>query len=225
MTFREVYVGALGRNLRLDWGGDPDVGNVPPRLSPVFPIAGARVHPHTLVINWVDCGRLKGRQVDWGAHAASVSISDLHEIQTTCYGAGRIPADLATFLLTLTPFRRYAIVAAALEPSSTCVGRPSVSNPTDLHAIRGGMAARRAGENGPPSCDIGDEERQLQAKCDRLQERLRRTEGVVARLIVEIRADFAQANALRKALVERDTCQHEYDALRVAVAEARRSKP
>jgi CheY-like chemotaxis protein len=119
MPIREVYVGALGRNMQLDWGGDPDVGNVPRRLSPIFPISGARIHPYTLVINWIACERLRGRRVDWGAYAASVSIADLHEILLTSYGAGRIPAELMTFVSSLTTNRRYAIVAATSEELAT----------------------------------------------------------------------------------------------------------
>lgn len=119
MAIREVYVGALGRNLKLDWGGDFDVGNVPARLSPLFPIAGARVHPYTLVRNWISCGRIQGRQVDWGAHAASITTGDLHEILLTSYGAGRIPAELMTFVSSLQSFRRYAIIAATSEEVTT----------------------------------------------------------------------------------------------------------
>ncbi len=36
--FREVFVGQLGPNDALDWGGDSDNGNVPQRIGPVFPV-------------------------------------------------------------------------------------------------------------------------------------------------------------------------------------------
>src|SRR5258706_288946 len=127
MAFREVYVGALGRNQKLDWGGDFDVGNVPTRLSPLFPMTGARVHPYTLVLNWINCGRLQGGQVDWGAYAARVTIGDLHEILLTSYGAGRIPGELMTFAHSLTPFRRYAVIAATSEELVPDGDPPSIS--------------------------------------------------------------------------------------------------
>jgi hypothetical protein len=110
MTIRDVYIGELGADGALDWGGDPRTGNIPKRIGPFIVAAGA----HERVIQWIEGGRLSGRKVDWGAHAAKVSVQGIAEFLDASFGSGHIPPDLATFIATLDPSRDYALVASEL---------------------------------------------------------------------------------------------------------------
>lgn len=112
VRFREVFVGELGANDTLDWGGDRDEGNVPARLGPVFPRNGAVVDPFSVVIDWLRRGRASGRRVDWGAVALVVTRDDLHAFAVDCYGRERLPGALTDLILALDPQRRYALVAS-----------------------------------------------------------------------------------------------------------------
>lgn len=112
MTFREVFLGELGDDEDLDWGGDPFEGNIPIRLGPLFPPAPAIRHPYDLALEWIECKRLQGQRVDWGASAARICVADLLLFLSQCYGAYGIPAELVAFVSTLPASRRYALVAS-----------------------------------------------------------------------------------------------------------------
>jgi hypothetical protein len=109
MTERSVYVGEIGAEGALDWGGDPRSGNIPRRIGPFFPGYGAREHPHELLIDWIDRGILSGIKTDWGASAARVTVNDLRYFIEFCYGR-RVPDELSAFLITLNPETTYALV-------------------------------------------------------------------------------------------------------------------
>ena len=115
LAIREVFVGELGEHSALDWGGDPEKGNVPKRVGPLFPMRAAIIDPHRQVLNWIASGRLRGRRVDWGALAAIVTVRDLREFIVASYGADRMPSELTALLLELDPKRQYALVASALD--------------------------------------------------------------------------------------------------------------
>lgn len=112
MLFQEVFLGEAARDGALDWGGDPDVGNVPARIGPLFPVSGAHVHPYRLLFDWLASGRLQGRRVDWGAYAAAVTQADVTAFLETCYGRDGVPADLVRLALSLEPGRRYTLIAS-----------------------------------------------------------------------------------------------------------------
>jgi hypothetical protein len=111
MTYRDVYVGELGPDEALDWGGDPRIGNAPKRIGPFFhPIDKS---PYELLHRAIDMNTLTGRQVDWGAVAARVTVDDIRAFVDECYGPD-VPADIASFIASLDPTRPYALVASEL---------------------------------------------------------------------------------------------------------------
>jgi hypothetical protein len=106
VTFLDVYVGELGADGALDWGGDPRTGNVPHALGPT--VAGyaafARLEPFA---------RERGlpvRRVDWGATAARVGVADIRAFVAECHPDG-VPPRWVAFLDSLDPARGYALVA------------------------------------------------------------------------------------------------------------------
>ena len=110
--FREVFIGELGAGDALDWGGDPDVGNVPRRIGPVFPRTGAAIDPYDVVVDWLRKGRASGRRVDWGAVAIVVQRDDIWEFLTDSYGRYAVPNILIQAFASLDPKRKYALVAS-----------------------------------------------------------------------------------------------------------------
>jgi hypothetical protein len=110
MTHRDVYIGELGPDGALDWGGDPRTGNVPKRLGPFILSSGA----HDRLLDAIASGKFDGKKVDWGAHAARVTVRQIREFLAACKDSGPSPGDLEDFLTTLDPTRSYALVAAEL---------------------------------------------------------------------------------------------------------------
>lgn len=110
--FREVFLGELGPAEALDWGGDPDVGNVPRRIGAIFP-RGTASDPFDVFAEWYAQGRFTGRRVDWGACAAVVTPRDVHAFLVACYGRDGIPPAIVQTVAALDPDRRYALVASA----------------------------------------------------------------------------------------------------------------
>jgi hypothetical protein len=111
MTLRVAYVGELGVDGALDWGGDPRIGNTPTRIGPLFPPAGRS--PYDLLHRSIDLGVLTGRRVDWGAVAARVTVDDIRAFAAECYGP-EVPADVDSLIASLDPTRPYALVACEL---------------------------------------------------------------------------------------------------------------
>jgi hypothetical protein len=109
VTVRSVYVGELGQDGALDWGGSYAIGNVARRMGPFFPGHGARVHPCDVLRDRIASGALAGRQVDWGAVAAKATVAELKAFAHDCYG-GAVPAAVADFLDGLDPSRSYALI-------------------------------------------------------------------------------------------------------------------
>ena len=107
MTYYDVYIGELGHDGGLDWGGTHS-GNIPARTSPFFPKAGAAEDPYRVAVNWIETGKLKGCKTDWGAWAAEAGIDDIAAFLQAVYGG--VPAELRAFVEGLAP-RRYALVA------------------------------------------------------------------------------------------------------------------
>jgi len=107
MTIYDVYIGELGADGALDWGGTHS-GNIPKRTSPFFPRYGATEDPYGVAVGWIKSGRLKGKKVDWGSWAAEVGTDDIFDFLHAVYGG--VPSELQAFIGGLAP-RRYALVA------------------------------------------------------------------------------------------------------------------
>jgi hypothetical protein len=113
VTTYDVYLGELGPDGALDWGGEPNIGNIPKRIGPFFPAYGLRTSPYEMVVDQIGRGVLDGKKVDWGSHAARVTVAQLSAFVAACYGSG-VPVELAMFLATLDVGRSYALVACEL---------------------------------------------------------------------------------------------------------------
>jgi hypothetical protein len=111
MTYLDVYVGELGPDGALDWGGDQRTGNIPVRIGPFF--GGTHREAWNLVHDSIAMNTLTGRRVDWGAVAARVTVAELRAFANECYGAD-VPADITEFIASLNPARMYALVASEL---------------------------------------------------------------------------------------------------------------
>jgi hypothetical protein len=105
VTVFHLYVGELGTDAALDWGGESGRGNIPQRIGPWFPAANRdAVRLSRIIID-----ELGGRRVDWGAEAARVGVEQLRRFATQFYGDA-VPAQVAEFVATLDPERSYALV-------------------------------------------------------------------------------------------------------------------
>ena len=242
--FEEVFIGQLGRHKSLDWGGDREVGNVPRPMSPIFPTRGARVSPHALVIDWMACGRLQGRRVDWGAYAARGTVLDLLEFLTTCYGQNGIPEDIGKFVLSLPPHQQFALVAANLEESDYELPSVNSSSRTRNDTVRrfltlvvsvwpfqmsDGSKKRQslrhtinnriavpADDGRSPEARDGDANADRDLEFNSAIGRLRRCQTAVAQIVIDLRTDATQAIPLRNALAELEICQKKVEALQLA---------
>jgi hypothetical protein len=85
MTQRWAYVGALGPNGALDWGGTYS-GNIPTggRLRDLDSSAFWKI------LNLAQEHAYEGRQVDWGAWALKVNGPQLRQVMEAIYGAERL---------------------------------------------------------------------------------------------------------------------------------------
>ena len=91
---RWSYVGALGKDGALDWGGD-DSGNIP---------ASGHYLPDwedTKLYRWIKVyaqeGTFEGRQIDWEAHAIKVNGPEMLRVLEEAYG-GTEGVDRETLL-------------------------------------------------------------------------------------------------------------------------------
>jgi hypothetical protein len=125
MTQTDVYIGRLSDGPDpLDWGGDYRIGNVPHRLGPFFPPSrGGTFH---VLIGKIREKQYVGKQVDWGAWAATVTKDQILEFIEEVYQGDRTYLDpsymphlhphleeLKVFVRSL-PDRTFALVASEL---------------------------------------------------------------------------------------------------------------
>ncbi|MBV9633778.1 MAG: hypothetical protein JOZ40_04040 [Methylobacteriaceae bacterium] len=118
-----VYIGRLSdRADPLDWGGEPRIGNIPQRIGPFFPTGSGSRRPFPSLVAKIQRGELSGKQVDWGAWAASVSKQDIVDfiVETyrddPLYGSfDKVPGieDVLAFIHAL-PDEHFALVACDL---------------------------------------------------------------------------------------------------------------
>jgi len=95
MTQCDVYIGPLsGGDDPLDWGRDPNIGNVPGILDGTrFPPRPYPRDAFSLLIGKIKDGKLPGKQVDWGAWAANVSKDDIIAFINEAYEGDRTYTD------------------------------------------------------------------------------------------------------------------------------------
>jgi len=126
MPYLEVYIGRLsGSDDPLDWGGDPSIGNTPPRIGPLFPPNLGK--SFRCLVGKIKDGQLSGKQVDWGAWAATVSKREILTFVEETYRGDRSYSDpdymphlfpqmrlLLDFVHSLPDDGRFALVATEL---------------------------------------------------------------------------------------------------------------
>ena len=112
MSICDVYVGDLGKDGKLDWGGDYQRSNVPPRIGPVLTHFPSRRNPFFELLGWVRNGRLVGEQVDWGATAAMATPAQIRAFADTCFEP--VPEAITALIDSLMPDKVYALVAVEL---------------------------------------------------------------------------------------------------------------
>jgi hypothetical protein len=101
MTQTNVFIGPLSEAPDpLDWGGDYSVGNIPVRLGPFFP--PSRRAAFHILIREIKASRLVGKQVDWGAWAATVSKDQIFDFIKNLYEDDRTYLD-PTYMPHLYP--------------------------------------------------------------------------------------------------------------------------
>ena len=81
---RWSYVGALGKDGALDWGGN-DSGNVP--VSGRFLPDWDDTKLYLRIRGYAKEGGCEGRQVDWGAFAIKVNGPQMLTVLEECYGS------------------------------------------------------------------------------------------------------------------------------------------
>jgi hypothetical protein len=104
VTVFYLYVGELGADAALDWGGEFGRGNTPERIGPWLPTLG-----RDLALSRIITDELGGRRVDWGAVAARVSVEQLRRFAAQFYGDAA-PVEVTGFVEALDPGRSYALV-------------------------------------------------------------------------------------------------------------------
>ena len=114
MTERWIYIGELGENGALDWGGDPNLGNIPKHLQPsIYGDDG-----FWIVVRLVDSGEFEGRKIDWGAWALKLNGPQLREVLTRVFSVdirrGNAAEEHIAFADKLGPDKYVALVAAEL---------------------------------------------------------------------------------------------------------------
>jgi hypothetical protein len=81
MTMRWSYLGKLGSNGELDWGGNWDC-NVPVRILPDL----HETKLYLIIRGLAREGAHAGREVDWGASAIKVNGPEVMDILRSVYG-------------------------------------------------------------------------------------------------------------------------------------------
>ncbi len=121
MTYYDVYIGRLD-DPRFSWGGEGREGSPPTRSSPFFPPARGRSggYPGGAFGDLVDAierGRFRGRQVDWGSWVAAVTKNDIETFMEEIYGEEEEDdslRELRAYVAGLQARKRYALVASEL---------------------------------------------------------------------------------------------------------------
>ena len=114
MTICEVYVGDL-RDPCFKWEGGNWNGNIPARLSPIFPPLPGNYN--RAYDTWVSSAGVASRQTDFGGHVAQVTRSHIIDFVDQSYQGERSPEararinDLRNFVNTLEADQLYALVA------------------------------------------------------------------------------------------------------------------
>jgi len=114
MTICEVYVGDL-KDPTFKWRGGNWNGNIPARLSPMFPpLPGNYNRTYEA---WVTKNGVESKQADFGGQVAQVTRSQIIHFITQSYQSECSPEararinDLSNFVNTLEEDQLYALVA------------------------------------------------------------------------------------------------------------------
>ena len=114
MTICEVYVGDL-KDPCFKWAGGNRNGNIPARLSPIFPpLPGSY---NSTFETWISSTGVVSRQTDFGGQVAQVTRSHIIDFIAQSYRGERSPEaqarinDLSDFVNTLEEDQLYALVA------------------------------------------------------------------------------------------------------------------
>jgi len=114
MTICEVYVGDLD-DLKFKWKGGNWNGNIPTRLSPIFPPLPRNYN--STFETWVSSTGVAPRQTDFGGQVAQVTRSHIIDFIDQSYRSERSPQaqarinHLSNFVNTLEEDQLYALVA------------------------------------------------------------------------------------------------------------------
>ena len=121
MSFLDVYIG-YSEDKSFVWEGGDWSGNAPKRQSPFFPPKA----PFRILVNKIESGELKGKQLDWGAWATKVNKRYITEFleenyNETWYGINQSyphlleqMAELKNFIKGLDDTKDYILVASEL---------------------------------------------------------------------------------------------------------------
>ena len=114
---RWSYIGALGKDGGLDWGGN-DSGNIP--ASGHYLPDAEDTKLYLTIKGYAQEGAFEGRQIDWGAHAIKVNGPEMLRVLEEAYGStdGVDPKTLlgryAAFARKLGTEKYMALVAAEM---------------------------------------------------------------------------------------------------------------
>ena len=114
---RWSYIGALGKDGALDWGGDYS-GNVP--ASGHYLPDAEDTNLYRWIKRYAEEGAFQGRQIDWGAHAIKVNGPEMLRVLEEAYGSleevnpKTILGKYAAFARKLGTENYIAMVAAEL---------------------------------------------------------------------------------------------------------------
>jgi hypothetical protein len=110
MTYCSTYIGDL-EDPEFKWEGGDWNGNIPPRLSPVFPPGPA--HYHSTFDAWVDQAGVTSKQTDFDGWMARVSKPQILDFIEFCYGREITDAveKLINFVHTLDDAKEYGLVS------------------------------------------------------------------------------------------------------------------
>lgn len=114
MTICEVYVGNL-KDTGFKWEGGNWNGNIPARLSPIFPPLTGNYN--RTYASWLSSVGVESRQTDFGGHVAKVTRSQILDFIASSYANECAPEerervnDVTQFVNTLLEDQFYALVA------------------------------------------------------------------------------------------------------------------
>lgn len=114
MTICEVFVGDLD-DPTFQWEGGNWQGNIPARLSPVFPPLPGNYN--RAYDEWVAAAGVPSKQTDFGGHVAQVTRSQILEFIASSYRTSEtlttnpVIDDLLTYIEKLDGNRVYGLIA------------------------------------------------------------------------------------------------------------------